>query len=108
MKALLLTLATLALLIPIASVAQEKPVPLIDAPGRDVVQNNCATCHSQDYPRTNSPFMDSKTRETEVNKMIAVFGAPITPEDTKVIIEYLAANYGAGGYETIPIEKQRR
>jgi hypothetical protein len=71
-------------------------VPLKDAPGRDVVQNKCATCHSLDYPRTNAPFMDRKAWETEVNKMINAFGAPITSDDAKVIIEYLATNYGAG------------
>jgi hypothetical protein len=28
--------------------------------------------------------------------MIKVFGAQIEPADTKVIIDYLAANYGSG------------
>ena len=96
MKAFL-TFSALALLSTARAIAQEQPVPLKDAPGRDVVQNNCATCHSLDYPRTNSPFMDRKTWETEVNKMISVYGAPITPEDAKVIVEYLAVNYGASG-----------
>ena len=95
MKALVM-LITLALLSPVASVAEEKPVPLIDAPGRDVVQSHCVTCHSLDYPRTNSPFMDRKAWEAEVNKMISAYGAPITPEDAKTIVDYLTANYGAG------------
>jgi mono/diheme cytochrome c family protein len=96
MKAFL-TFSTLALLTTARAIAQEQPVSLKDAPGREVVQNNCATCHSLDYPRINSPFMDRKTWETEVNKMISVFGAPITPEDAKVIVEYLAVNYGGSG-----------
>jgi mono/diheme cytochrome c family protein len=41
--------------------AGEQPVPIKDAPGRDVVENNCAACHSLDYPRTNAVFMDRKT-----------------------------------------------
>jgi sulfite dehydrogenase (cytochrome) subunit B len=96
MKAFL-TFSTLALLSTARAIAQEQPVSLKDAPGREVVQNNCATCHSLDYPRINSPFMDRKTWETEVNKMISAFGAPITPEDAKVIVEYLAVNYGGSG-----------
>jgi sulfite dehydrogenase (cytochrome) subunit B len=91
-----LTLISLLLLTPTALFAEERPVPLEDAPGRDVVQNNCASCHSLDYPRTNSGFMDRKTWEAEVNKMINAFGAPITSDDAKVIVEYLVTNYGAG------------
>ena len=92
-----LMLSTLALLSPVCSLAEEKPVPLLEAPGRDLVQSHCITCHSLDYPRTNSPFMDRKAWEAEVNKMISAYGAPITAEDAKVIVEYLAANYGVGG-----------
>jgi hypothetical protein len=28
--------------------------------------------------------------------MIAAFRAPIAPADTKIIVDYLAANYGSG------------
>ena len=89
-------LIILPLLALVSAVAEEKPVPLIDAPGREAVQSHCVTCHSLDYPRINSPFMDRKAWEAEVNKMISAYGAPITPEDAKVIIDYLATNYGAG------------
>jgi hypothetical protein len=41
--------------------------------------------------------MDRKAWESEVNKMINAFGAPIAPEDAKAIVEYLVANYGVGG-----------
>lgn len=87
---------SLLLVLSTVSFAEEQPVPLKDAPGRDVVQNNCATCHSLDYPRTNSVFMDRKAWESEVNKMIATYGAPIAPEDAKAIVEYLVTNYGVG------------
>lgn len=77
--------------------AEEHAMPLKDAPGRDVVEGNCAACHSLAYIRTNSPFMTAKVWEVEVNKMINAFGAPIEPGDAKVIIDYLARNYGSPG-----------
>jgi hypothetical protein len=88
--------AAVALLQCAAAYAGEQPVPLNDAPGHDVVENNCAACHSLDYPRTNAPFMDRKTWQGEVDKMINVFGAPIASDDAKAIIDYLTKNYGTG------------
>jgi hypothetical protein len=75
----------------------EPPVPLKDAPGRQLVENNCAGCHSLDYPRMNSPFLDRKGWEAEVAKMITVFGAPIPQENVPGIVDYLTRNYGIGG-----------
>ncbi len=77
--------------------ADEQPVPLKDAPGREAVENNCAACHSLDYPRTNSPFLDRKGWQAEVDKMIHVFGAGIDAADATTIVDYLSKNYGAGG-----------
>jgi mono/diheme cytochrome c family protein len=88
---LLLSLASLAAL------AEEQPVPLKDADGREIVENNCGSCHSLDYPRTNGSFMGRQAWEAEVNKMINAFGAPIEPADAKAIVDYLAKNYGTGG-----------
>ena len=78
-----------------ASVAfgDEQPVALKNASGQDVVENNCAACHSLDYPRINSIFLDRKEWQTEVDKM---YGAEIPPQDAAAIVEYLAKNYGAG------------
>ena len=59
-----------ALLAGSAAFAQEKPVPLKDAPGRPTVENMCSGCHSLDYIRTNAPFMSRQTWTAEVNKMI--------------------------------------
>ena len=88
--------AAVALLQCAAAYAGEQPVSLKHAPGHDVVENNCASCHSLDYPRTNAPFMDRKTWQAEVDKMINVFGAPIVPGDAKAIVDYLTKNYGTG------------
>ena len=77
--------------------ADEQPVPLTDAPGREVVEHNCASCHSLDYLRINSPFLDRRAWQAEITKMTNVFGAPIAPEDANAIADYLAKNYGIGG-----------
>jgi hypothetical protein len=42
----------------------------------------------------NSPFQDRGGWEKTVNKMVKVMGAPITPEDSAAIVDYLATHYG--------------
>jgi mono/diheme cytochrome c family protein len=78
------------------AVRAEEAIALKDAPGRDVVAGYCGACHSLDYPRTNARFLDRKGWENEVDKMIKAYGAPIGENDAKAIVDYLAANYGAG------------
>ena len=60
------------------------------------VEGYCNACHSLDYLRINAPFLNRQGWETEVNKMITAFGAPIGPSDAKIIVDYLVANYGSG------------
>ncbi|MBV9687739.1 MAG: cytochrome c [Alphaproteobacteria bacterium] len=94
MKGILFTAALS--IIPISLACADEPiVPLIDAPGRGAVVNNCASCHSLDYPRINAPFMNRKMWQAEIDKMINVFGAPIDPGDAAVIADYLVKHYGA-------------
>ena len=77
--------------------AQERPIELATGPGRDAVEKYCGICHSLDYLTINSPILDRQGWTSEVNKMINVFGAPINPYETAIIIDYLVKNYGAGG-----------
>jgi DMSO/TMAO reductase YedYZ molybdopterin-dependent catalytic subunit len=72
----------------------ESHIKLIDAPGRDRVQANCITCHSLDYIPMNAKILDRAGWEKEVDKMVKVMGAPVSPADAAVIIDYLAKNYG--------------
>jgi sulfite dehydrogenase (cytochrome) subunit B len=74
----------------------EEPVTLKDGPGRDIVEGYCGACHSLDYPRINARFLNRKGWETEVDKMIKAYGAPIGNADAKTIVDYLTANYGTG------------
>jgi hypothetical protein len=83
------------LMISAHAVRAEETVTLKEAPGRDVVEGYCGACHSLDYPRINARFLDRKGWESEVDKMIKAYGAPIGENDAKTIVDYLAANYGA-------------
>ncbi|HJT07271.1 MAG TPA: cytochrome c [Stellaceae bacterium] len=88
---------TVALALAAQARAEEQEPALKDAPGRALVESQCAACHSLEYIRTNSPFMTQKVWEAEVHKMIKAFGAPIEPADAQTIIDYLVRNYGAPG-----------
>jgi len=77
-----------------AAVASEKPVYLKKAPGADTVETNCAVCHTLDYIPMNSPFLNAAGWDAEVAKMVSVFGAPISPDDQRIISDYLKTNYG--------------
>lgn len=77
-----------------AAFADESAITLKPGPGTEAVVNNCAACHSLDYPITNAPFLDAKGWDAEVNKMIKVFGAQIDDADAQQIKDYLTKNYG--------------
>jgi cytochrome c5 len=67
---------------------------LADGPGRDVAETQCRMCHSLDYVTT-QPRGGAAQWQGVVTKMRAVYAAPITDADAKVISEYLAAHYGS-------------
>jgi hypothetical protein len=62
--------------------------------GDDAVRKNCTFCHSTDYI-VRQPHLSAQQWDGEVKKMIAVYGAPISAADAKIIADYLAKNYGA-------------
>jgi len=61
----------------------------------ELVMNNCTGCHSADYIATQprGPKYKQDFWRAEVNKMIKVYGAPISEADVAGIVEYLAATY---------------
>ena len=77
-----------------AAQADESSVMLTQGAGVERVQAYCSMCHSLDYIVMNSPFQDRAGWDKTVTKMVKVMGAPVTPEDSVVVIDYLAANYG--------------
>ena len=70
------------------------PPDLKEGAGKDKTMVFCAICHSVDYISM-QPHLPAKNWDALVQKMIKVFGAPISEEDAKTISSYLAAQYGA-------------
>jgi cytochrome c5 len=57
-------------------------------PNRDEFQTSCLTCHSARLPLGQPPFGRKKWDEI-VHKMVAIYGAPMTPENESHVVEYL-------------------
>ena len=79
--------------VPLKAAAYASSDELTDAPGREKTAQ-CGACHSLDYIRMNSRFLDLAGWTAVVNKMINAFGAPIPKDDVDAIARYLAVNYG--------------
>jgi len=73
-------------------------VPTSDAmfpagPGSDAINNNCLACHSADHV-LNQPSLSREAWQEIVNKMITAYKAPVSPDDAKAIVDYLARTKG--------------
>jgi hypothetical protein len=66
---------------------------LRDGPGRDLTVGRCIICHSAEYIPSNAPAMNRAAWQKTIQKMRERFGAPITDEETKQILDYLDTNY---------------
>lgn len=64
-----------------------------EAPGADLANAQCLTCHSREYVTT-QPILGRKYWKAAVEKMRATFGAPIPPEQVDALVTYLVTNYG--------------
>ena len=74
------------------------PAPVIsmkEGPGRDITSSYCNICHSLDYITTQQKFTKAKW-QSEVTKMIKTYGAPISEDNAKVIVDYITTHYGLG------------
>jgi mono/diheme cytochrome c family protein len=54
-----------------------------------VVNNNCVACHSASMVLM-QPALPAATWQTEVNKMIRVYKAPVSAADVPAIVTYLS------------------
>jgi hypothetical protein len=61
-----------------------------DGPHREKFQTDCTICHSLRLPFTQPRLAKTKWQEV-VHKMVAVYGAPLGPDDEREIVEYLSA-----------------
>lgn len=85
-------LAALALVCTLAF-ADEDTIQLRDGSGRDLTAARCAICHSVDYIQGNAPVLDRAGWQKEIQKMRDRFGAPVSDEEARQILEYLAGSY---------------
>jgi mono/diheme cytochrome c family protein len=60
--------------------------------GKALLEQKCSICHSADRPKAKKK--DRAGWEKTVMRMKNVNGCPITDEEAKTIIDYLAKNYG--------------
>ena len=58
-------------------------------PHADAMNNNCLACHSAGMVLT-QPELSRAEWQGEVNKMVKVYKAPVSPEDAAAVVEYLA------------------
>jgi cytochrome c5 len=73
--------------------AAAEPTELRDGAGRDLTVGRCIICHSVEYIPANAPAMNRAAWQKTIQKMKDRFGAPITDEEAKQILDYLSANY---------------
>jgi cytochrome c5 len=66
-----------------------------DLPGYQLVQRNCAGCHSAQYVAMQPPSSPRAWWDATVKKMKKPFGAPFPDEDVPAMVDYLVKTYGA-------------
>lgn len=89
--------------IPISQLTAREPVKQIEleyhepdlppGPGHDVFAAQCVICHSPRYV-VNQPLFPRKVWTAEVQKMVKAYGAPITSDEEKAIVNYLVSWHG--------------
>ena len=65
-------------------------------PGVQLAEQNCKTCHSADYVKTQPSGKPLAFWKVEVEKMKKLYGANIADADIDPIAKYLNAHYGDG------------
>jgi competence ComEA-like helix-hairpin-helix protein len=89
MKSLLLRVPFLYLLCICLTAAVDSGLP--DGKGKDVVESACSDCHSLE--RIKAQRLDEEGWNSLLHEMLEN-GAPINPNDMRVIVSYLAKNFG--------------
>jgi hypothetical protein len=65
-------------------------------PGAEVLQAQCAICHSLDYITTQPPLTRAQW-QASVQKMQQKYGAPVPTNVVPRLVDYLVKSYGAEG-----------
>ena len=85
--------ASLCALSAVVFAAAAEVSELKEAPGRDLTLGRCIVCHSVEYIPSNAPAMNRAGWQKSIQKMRERFGAPISDEEARQILDYLDANY---------------
>ena len=67
---------------------------MFEGPGSDAINGNCLACHSAETVLT-QPRLPRNVWQAEVDKMRDAYKAPLSDEDVKPIVDYLAGTKGA-------------
>lgn len=102
--------------IPLVKLTELKPVSDIEleyhmpdmppGPGHEQFVTQCVVCHSPRYV-LNQPVFPRKTWKTEVHKMVAAYGAPITPPEEAQIVNYLVSWHGKEDAPAAPTQETK-
>jgi cytochrome c551/c552 len=100
LKSFVGALATLAVVIPVATRALEIQLPsetgaFKQATGAELANGQCLICHSVEYI-TSQPKMPRPFWKASVVKMQQKYGAQIQDSQIEAIVDYLVVNYGVG------------
>ncbi len=74
-----------------SSVSEEEAAP---GEGRELFIARCTSCHSVDYVSMHARFGTRALWEMEVAKMRNAFKAPLSDDEARRIVDYLARAYG--------------
>lgn len=91
--ALTIACALLVALTSTGSSAGEESIQLKEGAGRELTGARCVICHSVDYIEMVAPVMNRGAWEKSLRKMIDTFGAPVSDEEARQILDYLSEHY---------------
>lgn len=102
--------------IAVTQLATMQPVKIIEleyhqpdlppGPGRDEFAKQCFVCHSPRYV-VDQPIFLRKTWTSEVQKMVKAYGAMITPDEQKEIVNYLVYWHGKENASAAPTPQKQ-
>ncbi len=67
--------------------------------GRELFIARCTSCHSVDYVAMHARFGTRVLWETEVAKMRTAFKAPLSDDEARRLVDYLARAYGPSAHD---------
>lgn len=84
-------LAGAGILLVLFSAAGQGAAVLIDGTGVELVRKKCSLCHDLDHI---TAIRQTREEWADTVKVMISRGAPITPEEETVIVDYCAKYYG--------------